>query len=138
MSKNNYKEILFIFFLLAVIFVSGCEKSVQKGDGFLEGTISIGPLCPVETFPPDPACIPTVATFKAYQISVYSPDGKTKISQLNPSLDGSFSTELPTGNYLVALENSQSRIGGSNLPVEVSIASQDKTLLNIDIDTGIR
>ena len=58
--------------------------------------------------------------------------------QLSPSLDGSFITELAPGNYLVVLEKAQNYIGGSNLPVEVSISTQDKTLLNINIDTGIR
>jgi len=32
----------------------------------------------------------------------------------------------------------KNNIGGSNLPVIVSIKAQDKTLLNINIDTGIR
>ena len=45
---------------------------------------------------------------------------------------------LTNGNYLVILENVQNRIGISNLPVEVSIIPQNNTILNIDIDTGIR
>lgn len=106
--------------------------------GYLEGVISIGPICPVERVPPDPTCLPTAETYKAYPVSIFTSDGKRKIIQLNPSLDGSFSTELPPGNYLVILERAQNFIGGSNLPVEVSISTQDKTLLNINIDTGIR
>jgi hypothetical protein len=53
-------------------------------------------------------------------------------------LDGTYKIELDHGNYLVILENEQNRIGSSNLPVEVSIIPQNKTILNIDIDTGIR
>ena len=106
--------------------------------GYLEGVISIGPICPVERVPPDPACLPTAETYKAYPVSVFSSDGRRKILQLNPSLDGSFITELAPGNYLVVLDKAQNYIGGSNLPVEVSISTQDKTLLNINIDTGIR
>lgn len=138
MDQNSLKNAFGIIVLSAILFVFGCEKSGRNEIGYLEGTISIGPICPVETIPPDPACLPTAATYKAYQVSVYTSDGRTRVAQLNPSLDGSFTVELPTGNYMVALENAQKNIGGSNLPVEVSITSQDKTLLNINIDTGIR
>jgi hypothetical protein len=92
----------------------------------------------VETVPPDPACLPTAETYKAYPVRVFTSDGKIKISQLNPSLDGSFISELPPGSYLVVLEKAQNNIGGSNLPVEVTINSQVTTMLNINIDTGIR
>ena len=138
MDQNSFKKAFGIIVLSAILFVSGCEKSGRNEIGYLEGTISIGPICPVETIPPDPACLPTAATYKAYQVSVFTSDGKTRVAQLNPSLDGSFNVELPAGNYLVALENALNNIGGSNLPVEISITSQDKTLLNINIDTGIR
>ena len=61
-----------------------------------------------------------------------------KVAQINPSLDGTFSMKLAAGNYLVILENGQSRIGSSNLPAGISIISENMTILNIDIDTGIR
>ena len=82
--------------------------------------------------------MPTAETYKAYPVSVYTSDGKVKITQLNPSLDGTFSTELPPGNYQIVLETANKYIGGSNLPTEVSIVSQENTLLTINIDTGIR
>jgi hypothetical protein len=127
-----------IIFIISFFLFAGCHKTVHQGNGYLEGTISIGPICPVEHIPPDPACQPTAETYKAYPVSVYTADRKRKIAQLNPSLDGSYSTELQPGNYMVVLEAAQNKAGGSNLPVEVTITSDDKTLLNIDIDTGIR
>jgi hypothetical protein len=127
-----------IVFLTGLLFISGCDKQMTQATGFLEGVISIGPICPVERDPPDPGCLPTAETYKAYPVSVWTSNGQRKIAQLNPALDGSFKTELAPGNYLVTLENAQSKIGGSNLPVEISINSQEKTLLNINIDTGIR
>jgi hypothetical protein len=123
---------------LTVLFIIGCSTSKHNEYGYLEGVISIGPICPVERIPPDPACLPTAETYKAYPVSIYSSDGIKKITQLNPSLDGSYSCELPSGNYQVTLEKVQIRVGGSNLPVEISITPLDITLLNIDIDTGIR
>lgn len=127
-----------IILLLTIIFVTSCDKSVPRETGYLDGVISIGPICPVERVPPEPACLPTAETYKAYPVSVFSSDGMRKITQLNPSLDGSFSSELPPGNYIVVLEKAQNNIGGSNLPAEVSITSRSTTLVSISIDTGIR
>jgi hypothetical protein len=138
MNKYPYFKFLCLILLGGLILGTGCDRKKSLKAGFLEGTISIGPICPVETIPPDPACQPTAETYKAYPVSIYTSDGKTKIALLQPSLDGSFSRELPPGNYLVVLEKAQNNIGGSNLPAEVSITSLDKTLLNINIDTGIR
>lgn len=137
MDKNVLtKHVGIILFLLLFLF-AGCDKS-DGNHGFLSGVISIGPICPVEKIPPDPGCLPTAETYKAYPVSVYSSDGKTKITQLNPSLDGSYTSEIPDGNYLVILEKPQNNIGGSNLPASVSINSKDTTKLYINIDTGIR
>ena len=138
MKKDNYKRIFVVIFLTWITVMSGCDNKKSLVAGFLEGTISIGPICPVETIPPDPACLPTAETYKAYPVSVYTSDGKTKIAQLMPSLDGAYTSELTPGDYLVVLERAKNNIGGSNLPVIVSIKAQDKTLLNINIDTGIR
>jgi hypothetical protein len=138
MKKNNYMRILVVILLTCIAVMSGCDSKKALVEGILEGTISIGPICPVETIPPDPACLPTAETYKAYPVNVFTSDGKTKVAQLMPSLDGSYSSELPPGDYLIVLEGAKNNIGGSNLPVKVSIKAQDKTLLNINIDTGIR
>ena len=138
MKKLAITEILSALFLSGIILTAGCESKRSLSQGFLQGTISIGPICPVETIPPDPACQPTAETYKAYPVSVYTPDGKNKITQLNPSLDGSFKSELPPGRYLIVLEKKSGNVGGSNLPVEVTITSNDNTFLSINIDTGIR
>ncbi|MCX6223873.1 MAG: hypothetical protein NTV01_03865, partial [Bacteroidia bacterium] len=136
MDKHFLKGI-YSFASLAVLFIfSSCDKKTAHETGFLEGVISIGPICPVEKIPPDPGCLPTAETYKAYPVSVWSSNGSRKISQINPALDGSFSTELAPGNYTIILEKEQNGIGGSNLPVGVSIISGGTTFLNINIDTG--
>ena len=138
MKKYTYAEVVVIIILTGSIFFSGCDKKKNFEKGFLEGTISIGPICPVEKIPPAPACLPTAETYKAYPVYVFTADGKNKILQLQPSPEGIFSSELPPCNYLIVLEKAQITIGASNLPAEVSITSQDKTLFDINIDTGIR
>jgi len=129
---------LCILFLSVAFIISGCEEQFPKDTGFLEGVISIGPICPVEKDPPDPGCLPTYETYKAYPVTIWTSNGRRKIAQINPALDGSYKIELNPGHYLVVLENDKNSIGSSNLPAEVVIRSQAETILNVDIDTGIR
>ena len=129
---------IFVVCLLGLLLISGCDKQYTQETGFLEGIISIGPLCPVEKDPPDPDCLPTYETFKAYPVSIWTSDGKRKITRINPALDGSYRIELVPGSYLIKLDREQNTIGSSNLPVQASIVAQKETFLNIDIDTGIR
>ncbi len=131
---------LVIGFIVVTFFLSfsGCENNMTTGEGgLLTGTISIGPICPVETVPPSPACRPTAETYKAYPVGVYSADGIHKIKDISPALDGSYNVALAPGRYLVVLERANN-IGKSNLPVTVFISSMQQTVLNINIDTGIR
>jgi hypothetical protein len=137
MIKYSCKKITAFIFLTGFIVISGCDSNRITDNGFLEGKISIGPICPVARIPPDPACLPTAETYKAFPVGVFTSDGKKKIAILNPSLDGSYNIELPQGNYLIILDK-QSTVGGSNLPAEVIIRAKEITQLSINIDTGIR
>ena len=127
---------LCILSVVGLFLLSRCDKLFIQEAGYLEGIISIGPLCPVEKDPPDPDCLPTYETYKAYPVTILTSNGRRKITQVNPTLDGSYRIELNPGHYLVILETGQNRIGSSNLPAEVVIRSQVETILNIDIDTG--
>jgi len=138
MEFDSFKRTFILVFLAGLLLFSGCDKQANLENGFLEGTISIGPICPVETDPPAPGCLPTAETYKAYPVYVCTPDGSKKIALISPALDGTFKTELAPGNYLIILDKVQIKIGGSNLPQEVTIKPLETTVISIDIDTGIR
>ncbi len=138
MIKYKKNIILGLTFLTGLLLNPGCSKLSTRDVGFLEGKVSIGPLCPVEKYPPDSTCLPTAETYKAYPVSVWTADAKRQVTLLNPSLDGSYKTNLNQGDYLIILENGRNNIGSSNLPVEVTIETDKVTTLNINIDTGIR
>ena len=138
MDQYRRNIILGLTLLTLLLLAGGCDKLSSDEAGILEGKISIGPICPVETDPPDPGCLPTAETYKAYPVAVWTSDGEKKIIQINPAIDGTYRTDLEPGKYLIMLEIDRSNIGSSNLPVEVSIISDNITTLNIDIDTGIR
>ena len=129
-----------LIMVTTLISIESCEnQQLSFGEsGILEGVVSIGPLCPVETDPPQSECQPTAETFLAYPVSVWSSNGKTKIRQINPELDGSYSTDLPQGRYMIKLETGDFGPGSSNLPAKVLIQPDDTTFFNVDIDTGIR
>jgi len=137
MTVKSFSGISGIFVILVMVSVPGCEKS-DLDHGFLSGKITIGPLCPVETIPPSPACQPTAETYQAYPVSVYSTDGEERIAELKPALNGSYSTDLPPGKYLLILDKSPEYLGSCNLPAKISITERDTTKFDISIDTGIR
>jgi hypothetical protein len=140
MKKGIKRWISIVIIVTGYVLMPGCDKlqSFSGDNGFLEGVINIGPICPVESVPPDPACLPTAATYKAYPVSIWTANGGRKIKLISPALDGTYLTELAPGNYLVVLDRDRSKLGASNLPLNVSIMPKENTLLDINIDTGIR
>jgi hypothetical protein len=116
-----------------------CSEQIKLGEGILKGKISIGPLCPVETIPPQPQCLPTADTYKVWQTSVWNLNETTKIVNITPDLSGNFQFTLPTGEYIVDFEDLlKLRIQHSGLPAKIKINNRDSTKLDINIDTGIR
>ena len=136
---NRTKSIVFTFtsVLITILFLS-CDKIIENNPGFLDGKISIGPLCPVEHDPPDTSCLPTADTYKAYQVGIWSVRGNAPVTQIHPALDGTFRIELEPGFYTLKLENNLYGAGSSNLPVEVKILPGKETRFDVNIDTGIR
>jgi len=129
----------FIFLTAIFLFSPGCSDQRITDNGFLEGKISIGPLCPVEKDPPDPGCLPTADTYKAFPVGVWTAGGRRKVTRLDPAPpDGIYLTALAPGTYLVRLDNNGNFPGSANLPVEINVSPGKITLLDINIDTGIR
>lgn len=110
-----------------------CQVQPQA-KGVLEGKLGIGPICPVERIPPDPACQPKPEMYQAWPIEITH--NGIKVTTV-VAKDGMFSVELLPGTYVVDLEKKQ-HVGGSSLPATVTIKSGETTMLDIDIDTGIR
>jgi hypothetical protein len=135
---RNFVSKYLIQTALSLIFIISCtDQNLTKGDGVLKGKISIGPICPVETIPPDPRCLPTAETYRAWATAVWTLNRKVKVASLNPNLDGKYEINLPSGSYIIDFDQSN-HFGSSNLPSIVTISLGDTTKLNINIDTGIR
>ena len=131
-----------LIILSAIFFISSCANPPKVSEnGFLEGKIIIGPICPVERLPPDPKCQATEETYKAWPIAVWKND-RTKVARIVTKADGTYRIELSKGSYIVDLEKqhdfAERDFGGKGLPATITINSSETTKLDIDIDTGIR
>ncbi len=104
--------------------------------GEVVGTVRFGPVCPVESDPPDPDCAPrpgwgTVELARADGIVVASDrtdDG------------GAFAIAVPPGDYRVLAFPAQSALGGGCQadPARVTVADGTSTTVDVTCDTGIR
>ena len=135
--KSIFIKVLFPVLLLTTLF-SCAEQNGYGIAGVLKGKISIGPLCPVETIPPQPGCTPTAETYKAWSTAVWKLNKTTKVATLTPTLDGNYIITLPSGKYRIDFDTNVSFHSGSNLPTQITILPNDTTLFDITIDTGIR
>ncbi|MFH1141375.1 MAG: hypothetical protein V1724_06910, partial [Chloroflexota bacterium] len=101
------------------------------GMGVLYGQVRIGPLCPVEPCPnpnPDVYSSRSLVLQPGSGVPIYVP--------LMP--DGWFKEPVPAGAYLVTLTNCDFLGCKGVLPRDVKMAAGEATMLEIDIDTGIR
>jgi len=100
----------------------------------IQGTVMLGPTCPVMRDPPDPACADkphqtTVSVFRTVDTVHAFATAKT-------GTDGTFKISLPPGSYTV------NAAGGTTLPrctqTPATVASTGYTNITISCDSGIR
>lgn len=113
--------------------------------GTLKGKISIGPLCPVEPCKITPERIMEI--YKNRKIFIYSRASKEKVGQTAVKADGSYQLSLAEGKYIINVSDYQGKetslsldnfIPGNSYPQNADIAAGKATVLDFDIDTGIR
>jgi hypothetical protein len=115
--------------------INDSSTSLPKETGTLQGSMTIGPICPVERI--DHSCTPTPEMYAARKVFIYNSDQTKTITTLIPDAEGHFSTTLPVGDYIVDTEHQA--IGFSRgTPQNIRIIANQITAVTIDIDTGIR
>jgi hypothetical protein len=138
-SKRKLILIVLSISIALLLLGAGCQEG-QQAPGTLQGTVSIGPIWPVERPGQNPPVSPKV--FEARKIIVYN-KSKTRVvetldlTQIDQSAKGSYSVQLKPGEYIVDIN----RIGidsSSEVPRKVEIESGQTDIVDIDIDTGIR
>ncbi len=105
-----------------------------KIDTGVEGIVTIGPTCPVERIPPDPACAdkpyPTTLVLASTVI------GKNDGVLVTTDAQGYFSQELSLGTYTIRAQSNTMLPRLS--PVTFTVVEHQVTSLNLQFDSGIR
>lgn len=130
------KILVGIFILL--IALAGCVTNpIETQNGKIIGHISIGPICPVETNPPQPQCQPTIETYKAFPLTLFRNDGyPVKVATIIGDSNGYYELVLEPGKYVIQHEGT-SGIGGMQ-PASFTVEKGKTLTLDLSIDTGIR
>ncbi len=129
-ANSNYQDIG----IISVTKITAVNTTPANASG-IRGRALLGPTCPVERNPPDPACAD-----KPYQTSlvVTTADGAKVVKEFSTDGAGLFSISLPPGSYAIR-SGAASNIRPycqSNGTIEVKqSAFADAT---ISCDTGIR
>ncbi|GAC1508430.1 MAG: hypothetical protein NVS2B12_23830 [Ktedonobacteraceae bacterium] len=100
--------------------------------GTLHGTVTVSPVCPVET--PDDTCRPRPLPNRQVRIKGY--DGK--LFTMTTDQQGQFSIQLHPGRYLVEVQFVSYPMRQRVPFTAVSIIANQTTEINIPLDTGIR
>jgi hypothetical protein len=118
--------------VLLALVLAGCGP---KGTGTLAGTVTIGPLSPVqsENVTPTVPC----SVYEARSIVIYSENGRKKLHDVSIDCQGHYAIELAAGGYTVDI-NHAGIDRAQGLPTTVTIRDGATTTLDVDIDTGIR
>jgi hypothetical protein len=121
--------------LLVAIAITACSAAPRQ-TGTLKGQVTIGPLSPVSREGvPDPTPAPEV--YAAREIVIYAQNGRSEVARAQINARGTYQVTLPVGTYVVDIN----RVGidrGIGLPRKIKILSQQVTVLDVEIDTGIR
>jgi len=134
--KHPLPAVLLLVILPVIIIVAGCIQPVTPSStGQLGGTVTIGPLCPVE--PCHTSEEQRVAAYSARHLVITSEGQSSRTYEVPFSPDGHYTIELPEGHYHVDIvKNGIDR--GEGVPTTVTIKRGEMVTLDLSIDTGIR
>lgn len=112
---------------------STAASSILPYHSGVQGMVSLGPTCPVERVPPDPACAnkPYAAA-----IIVYRTGAQSAFVMGNSDASGRFKFSLPPGSY--TLEATSGKVFPRCGSVNVSVPATGYASTTISCDTGIR
>jgi hypothetical protein len=110
------------------------SRADEPSDTGIRITAVVGPTCPVERFPPDPACAPRPAADATILIAGES-DGAQQMVVTDDA--GTAVAALAPGNYTVSGEGSAGSMTGPE-PQQVIVERGSVTEVTLTYDTGIR
>ncbi len=131
--KRFWIPLLLVTVIIGLLLV-GCYGGASE-TGVLTGTVTIGPIWPVEPPGGSPPIPPEV--YSARKVMVYDKDRSRLVEKVDLGPDGYYKVELKAGTYIVDI-NYLGVDSSSDVPQKIEIKPGETVRLNIDIDTGIR
>ena len=110
----------------------GAAESLPHGT--LNGTVTIGPNCPVETTNP---CPTPPSAYALRKVLVFDESREKVIATVDIDEHGFYRIDLVPGTYTIDLKKSGAD-RSADVPAKVTITQGIATVLNINIDTGLR
>jgi hypothetical protein len=132
MNENMKITVLAMVIVGVLAGLAGCLG--PQNAGFLEGFVTIGPICPVEQI--NVTCPVPPSAYEARKI-VLSTEEAQVVTIVDIDSTGFYHTSLAPDTYIVDINH----IGmdhSTDVPTAVTIIAGQTTVLNISIDTGIR
>jgi len=138
LSKVLKTTLVFIAAIVGMLLCACHAETPQLGT--VEGTVTIGPIWPVERPGEKPPVPPEV--FDARKVMIYDKRGtrliqKVDLVQIDQGQEGYYRIQLKPGTYIVDINH----VGidtSSDIPTEIEVRPEETVQVNIDIDTGIR
>jgi hypothetical protein len=97
-------------------------------------TATAGPVCPVETIPPDPACAPRVVSGA---VVIIRDVAGAEVATVTLDAAGGAFVELPPGGYEIEAQPVEGLMGTAG-PVSATVLDGIGTPVELGYDTGIR
>jgi hypothetical protein len=119
--------------VIASVLLACCQA--PSADQTIAGLVTAGPVCPVVTDPPDPACEDQPVA--GAEIVVHNEAGET-VATVRTAEDGTFSVSVATGRYELIPQPVEGLMGTAAavvVTVEEGVAVEP---IEISYDTGIR
>jgi hypothetical protein len=119
---------------IAATSVATSAVAADDGDSGVRGRVTAGPTCPVEPYPPDPACAD-----RGFQttIRIKALPERELVKTVRTGEKGRFRTRLEPGRYRLV-----PRSGKNGFPAcerqDVVVKADQFTRVHLSCDTGIR
>ena len=120
---------------MLAVALAGCGPSAPPADHTVTGVVTAGPVCPVVTEPPDPACEDRPVA--GAEIVVRDASGET-VATVRSGEDGTFSVAVQAERYELVPQPVEGLMGTA-AAVEVAVGEGvPAEPVEIIYDTGIR
>ncbi|MFA5944378.1 MAG: hypothetical protein WC876_07935 [Candidatus Thermoplasmatota archaeon] len=125
---------LVVLFLLASA-LAGCMGEPDVTDSGIEGTAMMGPTCPVQRDPPDPACAD-----RPYEgdLVVTTPDQGRVIKGFTTDAQGEFRVAVAPGDHSIRNDPASDNLPWCSVQGTITVVAGAFTRVEVSCDTGIR